>query len=44
MAGIEFKLYGTPETFIIDNEGIIRHIHIGAIDDASWQNELWPII
>ncbi len=43
-AGVEFALYGTPETFVIDAKGIIRHVHLGTIDEAVWQNELWPIV
>ncbi len=30
--GIDFGVYGLPETYFIDREGIIRHRHIGALD------------
>jgi cytochrome c biogenesis protein CcmG/thiol:disulfide interchange protein DsbE len=29
--GIDWGVYGAPETFIIDREGIIRHKHIGPL-------------
>lgn len=43
-AGSAFDLYGTPETFIIDAQGVIRYIHIGALSEQQWQHELWPVI
>lgn len=30
--GIDFGVYGLPETYFVDREGIIRHRHIGALD------------
>jgi cytochrome c biogenesis protein CcmG/thiol:disulfide interchange protein DsbE len=30
-AGIEWGVYGVPETFIVDRQGIIRHKHIGPL-------------
>lgn len=41
---INFGVYGTPETFIIDKQGIIRYKFIGAIGVSEWQNILLPII
>lgn len=32
-AGIEYGVYGLPESFFIDRQGIIRYKHIGAIGD-----------
>ncbi|MEM1080073.1 MAG: DsbE family thiol:disulfide interchange protein [Pseudomonadota bacterium] len=29
---IDLGVYGSPETFLVDHEGIIRHKHIGAIN------------
>ncbi len=42
--GIEWGVYGTPETFIIDQEGIIRYKHVGPISWADWQGTLLPMI
>jgi len=42
--GIDWGVYGTPETFIIDKKGIIRHKLIGPITDSVWEKELKPLI
>lgn len=42
--GIDWGVYGTPETFVIDSEGVIRHKHIGPITDADAQETLLPMI
>jgi len=34
-AGIDWGVYGTPETFLIDKQGIVRHKHIGPISEAD---------
>lgn len=31
MVGLDLGVYGTPETFLIDANGIVRHKHVGAI-------------
>lgn len=41
---IDLGVYGTPETFIIDPQGIIRYRHVGIIDQAAWENDLLPVI
>ena len=33
-ASIEYGVYGLPESFFIDRQGIIRYKHIGAIGDT----------
>ena len=42
--GIDWGVYGTPETFLIDQQGIIRHKVIGPITTKIWQEELLPMI
>lgn len=42
--GIEWGAYGTPETFVIDQQGIIRHKHVGPISWREWETELLPLI
>jgi cytochrome c biogenesis protein CcmG/thiol:disulfide interchange protein DsbE len=42
--GIDFGVYGVPETFIIDKNGVIRHKQIGPITPESLQNEILPLI
>ena len=42
--GIEWGAYGTPETFVIDQQGIIRHKHVGPISWHEWETKLLPLI
>ncbi len=43
-AAIDWGVYGTPETFVLDKKGIIRYKQIGPIDTESWENILKPLI
>jgi cytochrome c biogenesis protein CcmG/thiol:disulfide interchange protein DsbE len=38
-AAIEFGVYGAPETFFIDEAGIIQYRHVGAMTADVWQRE-----
>ena len=38
-AVIEWGVYGAPETFLIDAEGIVRVKHTGAMTPAVWQEK-----
>ena len=40
--GIDFGVYGTPETFIIDRHGIIRYKFIGAVSPTDWRQTILP--
>ena len=42
--GIEWGVYGTPETFLIDKQGIIRHRHVGKLTHAIWEREFKPYL
>ncbi|MBU2707088.1 DsbE family thiol:disulfide interchange protein [Zooshikella marina] len=42
--GIELGVYGAPETYIVDQQGIIRYKHIGVVDERVWQESLLPIV
>ena len=42
--GIEWGVYGVPETFVVDRQGIIRHKHTGPITEEVWEKTLWPKI
>lgn len=42
--GIDWGVYGAPETFIIDREGIIRHKHIGPLTDEIINDEILPLV
>lgn len=41
---INLGVYGTPETFIIDQNGVIRDRYTGPITQAVWRNILLPEI
>jgi cytochrome c biogenesis protein CcmG, thiol:disulfide interchange protein DsbE len=42
--GIEWGVYGVPETFVIDAEGRIRHRHVGPIQARDLEQTLLPIL
>ena len=42
--GIDLGVYGVPETFLVDQAGVIRKKHIGPITEKSWQEKLLPVI
>lgn len=42
--GIDWGVYGVPETFVVDKRGVIRHKHTGPITPQAWQNTLLPLI
>ncbi len=42
--GIDWGVYGVPETFVVDAQGRIRHKHVGPLTRKSLEGELLPII
>jgi len=42
--GIDYGVYGAPETFVIDQQGIIRYKHIGPVTRQAWQEKILPKI
>jgi len=42
--GINWGVYGTPETFVIDKQGVIRHKHIGPLTRDAIEREIMPLI
>ena len=43
-AGIDWGVYGVPETFIMDKQGKIRYKHIGPISNDDLKDTLMPLI
>ncbi|MDH5731346.1 MAG: DsbE family thiol:disulfide interchange protein, partial [Gammaproteobacteria bacterium] len=41
---IDFGVYGAPETYVIDKQGIIRHRYAGAVSHQYWRETLEPMI
>ena len=37
--GIDWGVYGAPETFLLDPEGIVIYKHLGPLDAVIWQRE-----
>ena len=42
--GIDWGVYGVPETFVIDREGVIRYKHIGPVDTKVLSETILPLI
>jgi cytochrome c biogenesis protein CcmG/thiol:disulfide interchange protein DsbE len=42
--GIEFGVYGVPETFLIDKAGVIRYKQIGPITEQAWKDKILPMV
>ena len=42
--GIDYGVYGVPETFVIDKQGVIRYKQIGPITPESWDKTILPLI
>jgi cytochrome c biogenesis protein CcmG/thiol:disulfide interchange protein DsbE len=41
--GIDFGVYGVPETFLIDKNGIIRYKHIGPVTSEAIKTKILPL-
>lgn len=43
-AAIDLGVYGAPETFLIDSQGVIRYRHVGVMDETIWERDFKPRI
>lgn len=43
-AGIEWGVYGVPETYVVDGEGVVRYRHAGALTPRVVENEILPLV
>lgn len=41
---IDLGVYGAPELFLVDANGVIRHKHIGALTEDALKTTLMPVI
>jgi len=41
---MDWGVYGAPETFVIDKQGIIRWKHTGGLNATLWREELKPLL
>jgi len=42
--GVELGVYGAPETFLLNAEGIVVYKRIGDINPRIWRDELGPLV
>ena len=42
--GIDYGVYGVPETFVIDREGVIRYKQIGPLTPESLRDTILPLV
>ncbi len=42
--GLDLGVYGAPETYLVDRNGIIRYRHVGVVDERVWTQILQPIV
>ena len=41
--GLDLGVYGAPETYLVDAQGLIRYRHVGIVDDRVWHEVLEPL-
>ena len=44
LVGIDFGVYGVPETFVIDKEGVIRFKQIGPLTPEVLREDILPLL
>jgi cytochrome c biogenesis protein CcmG/thiol:disulfide interchange protein DsbE len=42
--GIDYGVYGAPETYLIDRNGVIRFKHVGPVTPDVWEKEVLPLV
>lgn len=42
--GIDYGVYGVPETYVIDKAGLIRYKQIGPLDQDTLQKKILPLV
>ncbi|MEH0688778.1 DsbE family thiol:disulfide interchange protein [Vibrio cholerae] len=43
MLGLDLGVYGAPETFLIDANGVIQYRHVGDVNARNWAEKLGPM-
>ncbi len=41
--GLDLGVYGAPETFLVDKDGLIHYKHVGVVDEKLWLTTLKPL-
>ena len=42
--GIDWGVYGAPETFLVDANGVVLHRHTGPLSPAIWERDFVPLL
>ena len=42
--GIDYGVYGVPETYVIDGKGVIRYKRIGPVTKQVLQEKILPLV
>lgn len=42
--GLDLGVYATPETFLVDKQGLILYKHVGEINSRAWKEDFEPIL
>lgn len=40
--GLDLGVYGAPETYLIDENGVIHYRHVGEVSVKAWYEIIWP--
>lgn len=41
--GLDLGVYGAPETYLVDKQGIIQQKFVGMVDETVWREKLKPL-
>jgi len=44
LVGIDYGVYGVPETFVIDRNGVVRFKHVGALTPQVLRESIEPLL
>jgi len=42
--GVDYGVYGVPETYVIDKQGVIRHKHTGPVSAQALRETILPLV
>lgn len=42
--GIDWGVYGAPESFLVSGEGVVLHKHLGPLSRETWEQDFLPLI